>query len=91
VLALGAIGFAAATAGGVFMAKTMNLFLKEKINPILGAAGVSAMPMSARVVQKMGQEANKQNFLIMHALGPLVASEVVTATAAGVFIGMLLH
>jgi oxaloacetate decarboxylase beta subunit len=91
VLGLGALGFAAATAGGVLMAKTMNLFLKEKINPILGAAGVSAMPMSARVVQKMGQEANKQNFLIMHALGPLVSSEIVTATAAGVFIGMLLR
>ncbi|GAG21084.1 unnamed protein product, partial [marine sediment metagenome] len=67
----------------------MNLFLKEKINPMIGAAGVSAVPMAARVVQKMGQEANPRNFLLMHAMGPNVAGVIGTATAAGIFLGML--
>lgn len=89
VFGLGVIGFATATGGGVLVAKFMNLFLKEKINPMIGAAGVSAVPMSARVVQKMGQKANPRNFLLMHAMGPNVAGVIGTAAAAGLFLGML--
>ncbi len=89
VLALGAIGFATSTAFGVIVAKWMNLFSKEPINPLIGAAGVSAVPMSARVVQKMGQQANPRSFLLMHAMGPNVAGVIGTAVAAGLFIGML--
>jgi oxaloacetate decarboxylase beta subunit len=89
VFGLGVIGFATATAGGVLVAKFMNLFLKEKINPMIGAAGVSAVPMSARVVQKMGQKANPRNFLLMHAMGPNVAGVIGTAAAAGLFLGMI--
>ncbi|MBA7673075.1 hypothetical protein ES703_81263 [subsurface metagenome] len=70
VLVLGVVAFATATAAGVLMAKLMNLFSKQKINPMIGAAGVSAVPMSARVVQRMGQKANPRNFLLMHAMGP---------------------
>ena len=89
VFCLGIVAFATATAGGVLLAKLMNLFIKEKINPMIGAAGVSAVPMSARVVQKMGQEANPKNFLLMQAMGPNIAGVIGTATAAGLFIGML--
>jgi len=89
VFALGIIAFAVATAAGVLLAKLMNVFLKEKINPMIGAAGVSAVPMSARVVQKMGQEANPRNFLLMQAMGPNVAGVIGTATVAGIFLGML--
>ncbi len=89
VLALGVVAFAFATAAGVLMAKLMNLFSKEKINPMIGAAGVSAVPMSARVVQRMGQKANPRNFLIMHAMGPNVAGAIGAAIAGGVFLGML--
>ncbi len=89
VLALGVVAFAFATAAGVLMAKLMNLFSKEKINPMIGAAGVSAVPMSARVVQKMGQAENPRNFLIMHAMGPNVAGAIGAAIAGGVFLGML--
>ena len=89
VFGLGIIAFAIATAGGVLMAKLMNLFLKEKINPMIGAAGVSAVPMSARVVQRMGQQANPRSFLLMHAMGPNVAGVIGTATAAGIFLGMV--
>ncbi|NLL90613.1 MAG: sodium ion-translocating decarboxylase subunit beta [Dehalococcoidales bacterium] len=89
VFCLGIVAFATATAGGVLLAKFMNLFIKEKINPMIGAAGVSAVPMSARVVQKMGQEANPKNFLLMQAMGPNIAGVIGTATAAGLFIGML--
>jgi oxaloacetate decarboxylase beta subunit len=67
----------------------MNLFLKEKINPMIGAAGVSAVPMAARVVQRMGQQENPRNFLLMHAMGPNVAGVIGTATAAGIFMGIL--
>ena len=66
VLVLGVVAFASAAAGGVILAKIMNLFSKEKINPMIGAVGVSAVPMSARVVQVMGQKANPRNFLLMH-------------------------
>ncbi len=89
VFALGCIAFAASTAFGVSLAKLMNLFSKEKINPMIGAAGVSAVPMSARVVQRMGQEANPRNFLLMHAMGPNIAGVIGTATAAGIFLGMV--
>ena len=89
VFGLGIAAFAASTFFGVILAKFMNLFLKEKINPMIGAAGVSAVPMAARVVQKMGQEANPRNFLLMHAMGPNVAGVIGTATAAGIFLGML--
>jgi sodium ion-translocating decarboxylase beta subunit len=89
VFVLGAIAFAASTAFGVSLAKLMNVFSKEKINPMIGAAGVSAVPMSARVVQRMGQEANPRNFLLMHAMGPNIAGVIGTATAAGIFLGMV--
>ncbi len=89
VLFLGVVAFATATAAGVVMAKVMNLFSKEKINPMIGAAGVSAVPMAARVVQVMGQKANPRNFLLMHAMGPNVAGAIGAAIAGGVFLGML--
>lgn len=89
VFGLGIAAFAVSTFSGVMLAKFMNLFLKEKINPMIGAAGVSAVPMASRVVQKMGQEANPRNFLLMHAMGPNVAGVIGTATAAGIFLGML--
>ncbi|MDD3895342.1 MAG: sodium ion-translocating decarboxylase subunit beta, partial [Syntrophomonadaceae bacterium] len=89
VFGLGVVAFAAATAFGVLLAKFMNLFLKEKINPIIGAAGVSAVPMAARVAHKVGQEADKKNYLLMHAMGPNVAGVIGTAIAAGMFISVL--
>lgn len=89
VLGLGVVAFASAAAGGVILAKIMNLFSKEKINPMIGAAGVSAVPMSARVVQVMGQKANPRNFLLMHAMGPNVAGAIGAAIAGGVFLGIV--
>ena len=89
VLVLGIVAFATATAAGVLMAKLINVFSKEKINPMIGAAGVSAVPMAARVVQVMGQKANPRNFLLMHAMGPNVAGAIGAAIAGGVFLGML--
>ncbi len=89
VFFLGLIAFAAATAGGVLMGKVMAKFSKEPFNPIIGAAGVSAVPMSARVVQRIGQKANPRNFLLMHAMGPNIAGVIGTAIAAGFFLGML--
>jgi sodium ion-translocating decarboxylase beta subunit len=89
VLVLGVVAFATATAAGVLMAKLMNLFSKEKINPMIGAAGVSAVPMAARVVQVMGQKENPRNFLLMHAMGPNVAGAIGAAIAGGVFLGMI--
>ena len=89
VLILGVVAFGIATAAGVLMAKLMNLFSKEKINPMIGASGVSAVPMSARVVQVMGQKANPKNFLLMHAMGPNVAGAIGAAIAGGVFLGMV--
>jgi Na+-transporting methylmalonyl-CoA/oxaloacetate decarboxylase beta subunit len=70
-------------------AKFFNLFLKEKINPLIGSAGVSAVPMAARVSQKVGQQADPKNFLLMHAMGPNVAGVIGTATAAGLFLSIL--
>jgi oxaloacetate decarboxylase beta subunit len=89
IVALAVVAFSFSTAGGLFAAKFVNLFLKEKINPMIGAAGVSAIPMSARVVQKMGQQANPRNFLIMHAMGPNMAGAIATSVVAGIFLGML--
>jgi len=89
VFVLGVFAFAFATAGGVLFAKLLNLVLRPKINPLIGAAGVSAVPMSARVVQRMGQQANPRNFLLMHAMGPNVAGVIGTAAAAGAFIALL--
>ncbi len=89
VFALGSVAFATATASGIFLAKLMNLFLKEKINPLIGAAGVSAVPMAARVAHKVGAEADKKNYLLMHAMGPNVAGVIGTAVAAGMFISVL--
>ncbi len=86
ILILGVTAFALATAGGVIMAKIMNLFLKEKINPLIGSAGVSAVPMAARVSNKVGLESDPQNFLLMHAMGPNVAGVIGSAVAAGVLL-----
>lgn len=86
IIVLGLLAFAVATAGGLLMAKFMNLFLKEKINPLIGSAGVSAVPMAARVSNKVGLDADPSNFLLMHAMGPNVAGVIGTAIAAGVFI-----
>jgi sodium ion-translocating decarboxylase beta subunit len=89
IFAMGVVAFAMATAGGVLMGKLMNAVSKEPINPMIGAAGVSAVPMAARVVQKMGQQANPRNFLLMHAMGPNIAGVLGTAVAAGAFIGLV--
>lgn len=86
---LGLFAFMASTATGVILAKLMNLFSKEKINPLLGAAGVSAVPMAARVVHKVGAEADKRNYLLMYAMGPNVAGVIGTLIAAGVFLTIL--
>ena len=90
IIVLAIVAFAFSTAGGLLTAKLINLFLKEKINPMIGAAGVSAIPMSARVVQKLGQEANPRNFLLMHAMGPNMAGAIATSVHAGIFLGMLM-
>lgn len=89
ILLLGAIAFGIGTAGGVVFAKIMNMFSKDKINPLIGAAGVSAVPMAARVANKVGLEANPQNFLLMHAMGPNVSGVIGSAVAAGVLLNML--
>ena len=88
IMVMGVVAFSFGTAGGVLLAKFMNLFLKEKINPLIGSAGVSAVPMAARVSQKVGQEANPGNFLLMHAMGPNVAGVIGSAIAAGVLISL---
>ena len=77
------------TATGVLLAKLMNLFTKNKINPLVGAAGVSAVPMAARVVHKVGAEADKKNYILMFAMGPNVAGVIGTVIAAGIFLAML--
>jgi oxaloacetate decarboxylase beta subunit len=86
IVLLGLIAFCIATASGVLVAKFMNLFLKEKLNPLIGSAGVSAVPMAARVSNKVGLEYDPGNFLLMHAMGPNVAGVIGTAIAAGVMI-----
>ncbi|TVZ39746.1 oxaloacetate decarboxylase beta subunit [Alteromonadaceae bacterium 2753L.S.0a.02] len=89
ILVLGIVAFAIGTAMGVLMAKLMNVLTKQKINPLIGSAGVSAVPMAARVSNKVGQEANPHNFLLMHAMGPNVAGVIGSAVAAGVMISMV--
>ena len=89
ILALGALAFCIGTAAGVLMAKLMNRFSETPINPLIGSAGVSAVPMAARVSNKIGLEANPQNFLLMHAMGPNVAGVIGSAVAAGVMISMV--
>ena len=89
ILGLGAVAFSIGTASGVIMAKTMNNFSKVPINPLIGAAGVSAVPMAARVANKVGLEANPHNFLLMHAMGPNVAGVLGSAVAAGVLLALV--
>ena len=86
IIVLGLAAFAFGTAGGVLIAKFMNLFLKDKINPLIGSAGVSAVPMAARVSQKVGQQYVPDNYLLMHAMGPNVAGVIGSAVAAGILI-----
>ena len=86
ILLLGMLAFSAGTAAGILMAKLMNLFSENKINPLIGSAGVSAVPMAARVSNKVGLETNPQNFLLMHAMGPNVAGVIGSAVAAGVLL-----
>ena len=88
IMLMGIVAFGFGTAGGVVLAKIMNLFLKEKINPLIGSAGVSAVPMAARVSQDVGREADPTNFLLMHAMGPNVAGVIGSAIAAGVMISL---
>jgi carboxybiotin decarboxylase len=89
ILSLGMLAFCIGTAAGVLMAKVMNLFSKTQINPLIGSAGVSAVPMAARVSNKLGLEANPHNFLLMHAMGPNVAGVIGSAVAAGVMISFV--
>lgn len=88
ILVLGVIAFSIATASGVIFGKIMSFFSKEPVNPLIGAAGVSAVPMAARVVQKEGQREDPNNFLLMHAMGPNVAGVIGTVVAAGVFLAL---
>ncbi|MDR2428423.1 MAG: sodium ion-translocating decarboxylase subunit beta [Candidatus Margulisbacteria bacterium] len=88
ILVLGLIAFSIGTASGVLMARLMNVFSKNKVNPLIGSAGVSAVPMAARVANKLGLEADPQNFLMMHAMGPNVAGVIGSAVAAGVLIAV---
>lgn len=89
IIILGVIAFGLGSAGGVLLAKFMNLFLKDKINPLIGSAGMSAVPMAARVSQTVGQEENPGNFLLMHAMGPNVAGVIGSAVAAGILLSVL--
>jgi oxaloacetate decarboxylase beta subunit len=86
ILGLGLAAFACGTAGGLLFAKLMNLFLREKINPLIGSAGVSAVPMAARISHQVGQESNPDNYLLSHAMGPNVAGVIGSAVVAGVFL-----
>ena len=90
IVGLAILAFVFSTAGGLLAAKFVNLFLREKINPVIGAAGVAAIPMAARVAQKMGQKANPRNFLLMHAMGPNIAGAIGASVVAGIFLGMLM-
>lgn len=89
ILCVGIVAFGVGTAGGILLAKLMNLFLKEKINPLIGSAGVSAVPMAARVSQVEGQKNDPHNFLLMHAMGPNVAGVIGSAVAAGILLSIL--
>ena len=89
ILGLGLVAFSSGTIGGLLFAKIMNLFLKDKMNPLIGSAGVSAVPMAARISHQIGQEANPRSFLLAHAMGPNVAGVIGSAVVAGVFISLL--
>ncbi len=89
ILGLGLIAFASGTIGGLLFAKLMNLVVREKVNPLIGSAGVSAVPMAARISHKLGQEADPDNYLLPHAIGPNVAGVIGSAVVAGVFISLL--
>ncbi len=89
IFVLGLVAFIIGTATGVILAKLMNLFTSDKINPLVGGAGVSAVPMAARVAQKMGMEADKKNHLLMFAMGPNIAGVIGTVIAAGIFLTLL--
>jgi len=89
ILSICILAFSLGTAGGLLLAKLMNVFLKKPINPLIGSAGVSAVPMAARVSQTVGQEENPGNFLLMHAMGPNVAGVIGSAVAAGIMLSML--
>ncbi len=89
IFSLGLVAFGISTAAGLLIAKFMNLFLKDKINPLIGAAGVSAVPMAARVAQTVAREEDKQNFILMQAMGPNIAGTIGTVAAAGLFLSML--
>lgn len=91
IILLGLVAFIFDTAGGVLIAKLFNLFRKEKINPMIGAAGISAFPMSARVVNKMGLEEDNQNFLLMHAIGVNVSGQIASVIAGGLILSLLSH
>ena len=89
ILGLGLVAFAIGTASGVLLAKLMNKLSKSPVNPLIGAAGVSAVPMAARVVTQVGQESNPSNLLLMHAMGPNVAGVIGSAVAAGVLLALV--
>ena len=89
ILALGLVAFCLGTAAGVLLAKLLNRITSEPMNPLIGAAGVSAVPMAARVVNRVGQEYNPTNYLLMHAMGPNVAGVIGSAAAAGTLLALL--
>lgn len=91
ILGLGLVAFIVDTAGGVLFAKLINLFIKKKINPMIGAAGISAFPMSARVVHKMGLQEDNQNFLLMHAIGVNVSGQIASVIAGGMILNMFMN
>ena len=89
ILGLGLVAFVFDTVGGVFVAKIYNLFAKKKLNPMIGAAGISAFPMSARVINKMGLQEDNQNFLLMHAVGVNVSGQIASVIAGGLILTMI--
>ena len=88
ILCLGLVAFIFDTVGGVFIAKLYNVFSKEKINPMIGAAGISAFPMSARVINQMGLKEDNQNFLLMHAVGVNVSGQIASVIAGGMILSL---
>ena len=88
ILALGLVGFVFDTVGGVFFAKLLNLFSKKKVNPMIGAAGISAFPMSGRIVHKMALEEDPQNFLLMHSIGVNVSGQIASVIAGGIILNI---
>ena len=88
IIVLGLLAFCFGTAGGVLFGKLMYVLTKGKVNPLIGSAGVSAVPMAARVAQKVGQQENPSNFLLMHAMGPNVAGVIGSAVAAGILLSL---